>query len=263
MKYLLAFALLPFVSPAQQPGAVIRQPGGNAPQSPAGAPREAAQPAKPSAIEGRVLNAATGEPVKKGELRSPPHRCDARHDELPENAPDLCVFPGGLRDARLFRITSASRSLLVWSSAARCGSRGILRPISRMCASACVPARPPSCLGRRSNGRVQDDGSFVLSNVSPDHYPLTVLGAPDGCVKSIQMGDEDALDTGLNLMHGPAGAVSVPLRPGAGQAGGVSSMRISSPPRGQPLSWSQAMKGAAARCSFTGTRRPISTGGSL
>src|SRR5581483_7775878 len=79
----------------------------------------------------------------------------------------------------------------------------------------------PMFFGPGSDGRVKDDGTFTLSNVSPDAYDVAVTGLPDGYyVKSVRLGNEEVLETGLDLTRAAGAAVTVRLSPGAGQVEG-------------------------------------------
>jgi hypothetical protein len=72
------------------------------------------------------------------------------------------------------------------------------------------------------NSRVKEDGSFTLSNVSADHFNVSVYGLGEGFyVKSIRAGDGDALANGLDLSRGAAGRIDVVLSPSAGQVEGA------------------------------------------
>jgi hypothetical protein len=74
----------------------------------------------------------------------------------------------------------------------------------------------------QSNGRVKEDGTFLISNVAADHFDVTVSGLPDGFyVKSIRSGDDDILTSGLDLNRGPAGRIEIKLSPNAGQLDGA------------------------------------------
>ena len=71
-------------------------------------------------------------------------------------------------------------------------------------------------------GRVKEDGSFTLSNVSPDQFNFSLYGIPEGFyVKSIRSGDDDVLVNGLDLSRGAAGRIDIILSPNAGVAEGV------------------------------------------
>jgi hypothetical protein len=66
------------------------------------------------------------------------------------------------------------------------------------------------------------DGEFTLSDVAPETYYLDIRGLPDGYwVKSIQMGDQEVRDTGLDLTNGTAGTITIKIAPNAGQIDGL------------------------------------------
>ena len=71
-------------------------------------------------------------------------------------------------------------------------------------------------------GPVKDDGSFTIENVGPDRYRILVLNLPEGAwLKSIRAGDQEVLDTGLDLNSGVSGAVQITLGQGSGQVSGT------------------------------------------
>jgi protocatechuate 3,4-dioxygenase beta subunit len=75
--------------------------------------------------------------------------------------------------------------------------------------------------GPMPTGRVKEDGSFTLSNVGPDRYRLFAYNLPDGYyLKSVQFGNEDALEAPLDLTSGGAGSLDVALGANAGQVEG-------------------------------------------
>lgn len=78
-----------------------------------------------------------------------------------------------------------------------------------------------STFGTNAETAVGPDGRFTLSNVFPDAIQIIVSGLPDGFyVKSIQLGDRDILESGLDLGAGPpAGPLRVVL---SGRAATVS-----------------------------------------
>jgi hypothetical protein len=83
-----------------------------------------------------------------------------------------------------------------------------------------IAGRAPVTFGTRVEGKVAADGKFVLSGVFADATRLTVSGLPDGFyVKSIQMGDQEVLESGLDLANGPGGAIRITL---SGKAATVS-----------------------------------------
>ena len=84
------------------------------------------------------------------------------------------------------------------------------------------PHEPNAIFGPLPNARVKEDGSFTLSNISPDNYNVIALELPDGYyIKSVRVGDEDVLDAGVNLSGDSVGAINIILSPGAGQVEGA------------------------------------------
>jgi hypothetical protein len=83
--------------------------------------------------------------------------------------------------------------------------------------------RNPGPFGRGNNGgEVKTDGGFVLSDISPDTYILAVQGIPNTLyVKSIRMGDQDGLESGLDLTRGGTAAIDVVLGSNPGHIEGV------------------------------------------
>ena len=72
-----------------------------------------------------------------------------------------------------------------------------------------------------SGGTVKDDGSFAIENVGPDRYRILALNLPEGTwLKSIRAGDQEVLDTGLDLSSGVSGPVQITLGSGSGQISG-------------------------------------------
>jgi len=73
-----------------------------------------------------------------------------------------------------------------------------------------------------ANARADEDGMFTLDNVNADSYAVTVRGLPPTFfVKSIRMGDTDALDAGLDLTQGSAGTLDILVSPNGGEIDGV------------------------------------------
>ena len=76
--------------------------------------------------------------------------------------------------------------------------------------------------GPMPNGKVKEDGSFTLSNVSADNFNFSIFGIPEGFyVKSIRSGDDDVLAAGLDLNRGAAGRIDIVLSPNAGVVEGA------------------------------------------
>jgi hypothetical protein len=69
---------------------------------------------------------------------------------------------------------------------------------------------------------VKDDGSFALENVGPDRYRILAINLPEGTwLKSIRAGDQEVLDSGLDLSAGMSGLVQITLGSGSGQISGT------------------------------------------
>jgi protocatechuate 3,4-dioxygenase beta subunit len=67
--------------------------------------------------------------------------------------------------------------------------------------------------GSSANEKVGEDGKFLLPGLSPDKADLNVTGLPDGFyIKSIQLGDQEILESGLDLSKGAAGPLRIVLR---------------------------------------------------
>ena len=75
--------------------------------------------------------------------------------------------------------------------------------------------------GMTVNAQVDQSGKFVLSDVSMDRYTLAVTGLPsDYYLKSIRLGDRDALTSELDLTHGARGPLVIVVSAGAGRLSG-------------------------------------------
>ncbi len=76
--------------------------------------------------------------------------------------------------------------------------------------------------GGVSSATANADGSFVLSNIAPDKYRLTVMGIPrDTYLKSIRIGDQDVLSSGFEVAAGTDANVQINLGVGLGEITGV------------------------------------------
>jgi Carboxypeptidase regulatory-like domain len=66
------------------------------------------------------------------------------------------------------------------------------------------------------------DGAFTLSDIAPASYNLSLGGLPEGYwIKSIQVGDQEVRDTGIDLSNGVAGSLKVTVAPNAGEVDGT------------------------------------------
>ena len=75
-------------------------------------------------------------------------------------------------------------------------------------------------MGNRGT-QIREDGSFTFENVSPDAYNVNVYAPPSLYVKSIRMGGQDALESGLDLSAGAADVVDILLSPNGGEIDGT------------------------------------------
>jgi protocatechuate 3,4-dioxygenase beta subunit len=70
--------------------------------------------------------------------------------------------------------------------------------------------------------KANDDGTFAIQNVSADHYWVNVYGLlPAYYVKSVRMGDVDALEAGLDTSQGAAGTLEITISGNGGQIEGT------------------------------------------
>ena len=70
--------------------------------------------------------------------------------------------------------------------------------------------------------KANDDGTFAIQNVSADHYWVNVYGLlPAYYVKSVRMGDADALESGLDTSQGAAGTLEITISGNGGQIEGT------------------------------------------
>lgn len=72
-----------------------------------------------------------------------------------------------------------------------------------------------------NSGRVRDDGTFELRNLSPGRYSVRIVRLPEGAyLKSARLGDRDVLSSGLMLEPG-SGSLTLLLSPFGGDVDGV------------------------------------------
>ena len=70
-------------------------------------------------------------------------------------------------------------------------------------------------------GPVKEDGSFTLQNLGPEIYTFNVFGPmQDAYLKSVRLGDQDVLASGLDLTGGASGTLDAVLSPNGGQVEG-------------------------------------------
>jgi len=85
-----------------------------------------------------------------------------------------------------------------------------------------LPREMGGIMFNSSMGKLNDDGTFTLENVSPDAYRLSFMGLPDGFyVKRIQLGESESDGDTWDVSAGVARPVTVVLSPNAGQITGT------------------------------------------
>jgi hypothetical protein len=68
----------------------------------------------------------------------------------------------------------------------------------------------------------KDDGSFVLENAGTDRYRIAVLNLPQGLwLKSIRAGEQEVIDSGIDLSGAAVGPLKITLGVGTGVVSGV------------------------------------------
>jgi len=71
-------------------------------------------------------------------------------------------------------------------------------------------------------GRLHPDGTFTITEVQPARYQLSFFRLPDGYFcKSARIGDQDVLESGLDLTQGIGGSLEITLSGNGGQVEGV------------------------------------------
>jgi protocatechuate 3,4-dioxygenase beta subunit len=103
-----------------------------------------------------------------------------------------------------------------------------------------------------TNGKVNDDGSFLLESVSLERYDVVLAGLPNGCyVKAIRAGDADVLAAGLDRTGGVGGQIEIVVNPHAGQiSGAIRNPRTDQPAGGAAVALIPQEKGRRERDTF-------------
>jgi hypothetical protein len=71
-------------------------------------------------------------------------------------------------------------------------------------------------------GHMRPDGSFTITDVQASRYQVNIFGQPDDCyLKSVRLGDQEVVESGLDLTHGIGGSLEVTLSGNGGQVEGV------------------------------------------
>ena len=99
---------------------------------------------------------------------------------------------------------------------------------------------------------MNDDGSFLLENVSLERYDVVLAGLPNGCyVKAIRAGDADVLAAGLDRTGGVGGQIEIVVNPHAGQiSGAIRNPRTDQPAGGAAVALIPQEKGRRERDTF-------------
>jgi protocatechuate 3,4-dioxygenase beta subunit len=68
----------------------------------------------------------------------------------------------------------------------------------------------------------KEDGTFTLGNVEGARYTVRVSGGPDGYyLKSARLGDQEVLESGMDLTHGVSGTLEILMSANGGHIEGV------------------------------------------
>jgi protocatechuate 3,4-dioxygenase beta subunit len=71
-------------------------------------------------------------------------------------------------------------------------------------------------------GHMRPDGSFTITDVQASRYQVNIFGQPDDCyLKSVRLGDQEVVESGLDLTHGIGGSLEITLSGNGGQVEGV------------------------------------------
>jgi hypothetical protein len=86
-----------------------------------------------------------------------------------------------------------------------------------------IQLAPMDGVGFNSPGvQAKDDGSFMFENVGPEKYRIMAMNLPQGTwLKSVRGGDQEVLDSGLDLNAGVPGPVQITLGVGPGAISGT------------------------------------------
>ncbi len=73
-----------------------------------------------------------------------------------------------------------------------------------------------------ATGHMHPDGSFTITDIQPGRYHLNIFSLPgDYYLKSARLGDQEVLESGLDLIHGISGTLEITLSSNGGQVEGV------------------------------------------
>jgi protocatechuate 3,4-dioxygenase beta subunit len=199
-------------------------------------------------IRGRVINAATGQPVVKASVvaiprSSTPYKITPASSTTADGLFDLAgVVPGSYQIAVTNREMSGivpvevgERDIpnlpIIISSGFKLSGRFVIEGARANNSQISFPRiseliRDPQGAGLPSGGPTftppaAADGSFVLEGVGPGDFRLNVGGVqPDSYVKSIRMGNTDVLNDGLHIYSAPENLLEVVIGSNAGRIEG-------------------------------------------
>ena len=85
-----------------------------------------------------------------------------------------------------------------------------------------IPLEDSPNINTQRHGDVGEGGAFAFPDVTPDMYYVSLSGMPDGFyVRSVRMGEADALENGVDLTKRPDDLLQVTLSPKAGSIRGT------------------------------------------
>ena len=199
-------------------------------------------------IRGRVINAATAQPVVKASLiaiprSSTPYKVTPASSTNADGSFDLAgVVPGSYHIAvtsggmsGIVPVEVGERDIpnlpIVISSGFKLSGRFVIEGAGGNNSQISFPriselVRDPPSVGMPSGGPsftppAAADGSFVLEGVGPGDFRVNVGGVqPDSYVKSMRMGNADVLNDGLHIYSAPENLLEVVIGSNAGRIEG-------------------------------------------
>ena len=101
------------------------------------------------------------------------------------------------------------------------GEQPVTRPPVRV---TLLAAETGSMMARPAGGAgaIREDGTFTMSNVVGDRYRIEAYGLPaEAYIKSVRYGDQEAIETGIDLTTGAGGVIEVIASMNAGRIDGT------------------------------------------
>jgi hypothetical protein len=89
-----------------------------------------------------------------------------------------------------------------------------------------------SMFGPMQNARVKDDGTFVIKNVMPDAYRVVANVGGPLFLKSVQVGQQEALNREITVVAGAPPALTLNMSSGVGEVTGRVTADSQTPPEG-------------------------------